>query len=115
GAGAHGWAAGRLGFGLGPGGIVDRHEAFFGPIDVIQLDKLVAELVIGLASKVAEREELIFGTFEDLSDGHEAAALEAVVGANRELKVFDGRVPACVSRAFGARGSASAFSARPCD
>ena len=50
------------------------------------------EFDVGFFAEVAEGEEFVFGLFEDLSDEHEAAALEAVVGADGELEFVDGAV-----------------------
>ncbi len=72
----------------------DRLEAFGVAVDVAEFDEAVAELVVALAAEVAEGEEFILGLFEDLADRHEAAALEAVVGADGEREVFDGGVVA---------------------
>src|SRR6218665_1768525 len=54
-----------------------------------ELDELVLDLVHGLLTEVADVHELRLREGDELADGVDALALEAVVAAHREVEVFD--------------------------
>src|ERR687897_1471822 len=56
---------------------------------VVVLEELRADLVHALHPEVADVHELLFAHRRELADGVDALALEAVVGAHRELQVLD--------------------------
>jgi len=64
----------------------------------------VHEFEEGFLAEVPQAEELLVRLLEHLADGHEAAALEAVVGAHGEVEVFDGGVVALRGEAEGLAG-----------
>lgn len=80
----------------------------------MQLD---LDLVDGLLSEVADVEQIGLGTADKLTDGVNTFALEAVVGADREVQILDGESEG--SDVIGSAGegpisipSASTFSSR---
>ena len=91
------------------GGFADGGDAADAPAGVVlaeeaEFPQAVHEFEEGLFAEVAQAEELLVGLFQDLADGHEAAALEAVVGADGEAEVFDGGVVALGAEAEGFAG-----------
>ena len=68
----------------------------------MQLD---LDLVDGLLSEVADVEQIGLGTADKLTDGVNTFALEAVVGADREVQILDGESEGSDVIGLGRRGS----------
>src|SRR5260370_20440312 len=70
-----------------------------------QLGELLLDLLDGLLPEVADVEQVLLGSLDELADGGDALPLQAVVGANREVEVLDRGEQIGAPAAFSALGT----------
>src|SRR5690606_1909713 len=70
-----------------------------------ELDELLLDLGDRLRAEVADVEQVLLAASDELTHGVDALALEAVVGADRELQLLDGESEVGGERGVGRRGA----------